>query len=174
MNMTNDHQTHFDKELSGAAGQFATFRVGDLYFGIEVMRVQEVLRFQPITRVPLATSVIEGLINLRGQIVTAIDLRRRLGLAKSETGNCPMNIVVRSQDGPVSLLVDEIGDVLNVDPQSWEKAPPTLTKEQAEMVEGVFKLEGHLLLLLNTERVLGESGGAQATSDDELARRKEN
>src|SRR5690349_12857723 len=96
------------------AGQFATFFVGDLCFGIEVMRVQEVLRYQEITRVPEAPSVIEGLINLRGQIVTAIDMRRRLGLPDRPEGIVPMNMVVRCEDGALSLLVDEIGDVIEV------------------------------------------------------------
>jgi purine-binding chemotaxis protein CheW len=93
--------------------------VADLFFGVDVLRVQEVLRFQQMTRVPQAPEVIEGLINLRGQIVTAIDMRRRLRLPPRAGDQTPMNMVVRTEDGAVSLLVDEIGDVLDVD------APPT-------------------------------------------------
>src|SRR5215472_3136729 len=91
--------------------QLCTFYLDGLLFGVEVHKVQEVIRYQAMTRVPLASQVIGGLINLRGQIVTAIDLRRRLGLAERTAKQLPMNVVVRSDDGAVSFLVDEIGDV---------------------------------------------------------------
>ncbi|HEY9073267.1 MAG TPA: chemotaxis protein CheW, partial [Desulfobaccales bacterium] len=90
--------------------QFSTFVVDHLLFGVEVEKVQEVIRYQEMTRVPLAPPVVKGLINLRGQIVTAIDLRRRLGLRERATADLPMNVVIRHDDGAVSLLVDEIGD----------------------------------------------------------------
>ena len=96
-------------EQALSSGQFSTFFVADLFFGVDVLRVQEVLRFQQMTHVPQAPGVIEGLINLRGQIVTAIDLRRRLGLPPRSGDQMPMNMVVRTDDGAVSLLVDEIG-----------------------------------------------------------------
>jgi chemotaxis signal transduction protein len=98
-----------------ASGQFATFFVADLFFGVDVLHVQEVLRFQAMTPVPKAPRAIEGLINLRGQIVTAIDMRRRLGLPPRDGNKSPMNIVIRTSEGAVSLLVDEIGDVLEMD-----------------------------------------------------------
>src|SRR4051794_39425221 len=97
-----------------SASQFCTFYLDGSFFGVEVQHVQEVIRYQELTRVPLASPVIRGLINLRGQIVTAIDLRRRLGLADRPAGVLPMNVVVRSEEGAVSLLVDEIGDVQEV------------------------------------------------------------
>src|SRR3569832_2681021 len=97
------------------ANQYSTFYLDGLFFGIEVEKVQEVIRYQEMTRVPLASSVVQGLINLRGQIVTAIDLRRRLDLKPRPDGELPMNVVVRSDDGAVSLLVDEIGDVLEIE-----------------------------------------------------------
>ena len=103
---------------------------------------------------PLAPDVIEGLINLRGQIVTAVDLRRRLKVTPRDTGHTPMNIVVRSEEGAVSLLVDEISDVLEVNPASYEPPPQNLPPEQRELIEGLYKLDGRLLLILNTERVL--------------------
>ncbi len=134
--------------------QYSTFYVADLFFGIDVLNVQEVLRYQEMTRVPLAPDVIEGLINLRGQIVTALDLRRRLKIPPRDTGHTPMNIVVRSEEGAVSLLVDEISDVLEVNPASYEPPPQNLPPEQRELIEGLYKLEGRLLLILNTERVL--------------------
>lgn len=134
--------------------QYSTFYVGDLFFGIDVLKVQEVLRYLEMTRVPLAPSVIEGLINLRGQIVTAIDLRRTLKLDPRLPDRTPMNMVVRSEEGAVSLLVDEIGEVVEPPPGSYEQAPVTMRREQREVIEGVYKLEDRLLLILNTERVL--------------------
>lgn len=134
--------------------QFSTFYVADLFFGIEVLQVQEVLRYLEMTSVPLAPDVIEGLINLRGQIVTAVDMRRRLGLPKRPDRETPMNMVVRSDEGAVSLLVDEIGDVLEVHADSFEPPPENMPREQRTMIEGVYKLDGRLLLVLDSERVL--------------------
>src|SRR3984885_1244506 len=113
-------------ELAQSSRQFATFVVADLFFGVDVLCGQEVLRFQQMTRVPQAPEVIEGLINLRGQIVTAIDMRRRLLLPPRDGGQTPMNMVVRTDEGAVSLLVDEIGDVLDVDADTYEPPPENL------------------------------------------------
>ncbi|HEX8913085.1 MAG TPA: chemotaxis protein CheW [Humisphaera sp.] len=136
------------------AQQYCSFMVGDLFLGVDVRRVQEVLRHQPMTGVPLAPPDLRGLINLRGQIVPAIDLRRRLGLDPAAAGAAPMNVVVRDADGPASLLVDEIGDVVSPDPASLEDAPPTLRGPVRELVAGVYKLDGRLMLVLDTERAL--------------------
>jgi purine-binding chemotaxis protein CheW len=92
--------------MSQTSKQFCTFFLNDLFFGVEVLQVQEVLRCQPMTRVPLSPPTVRGLINLRGQIVTALDLRHRLELPERDAGSQPMNVVVRSDDGAVSLLVD--------------------------------------------------------------------
>src|SRR5206468_10604632 len=97
-----------------------------LFFGVDVLTVQEVIRYQEMTRVPLAPPVVRGLINLRGQIVTAIDLRRQLELRERPADQLPMNVVVRTDDGAVSLLVDEIGDVLEVSEKTFERPPETL------------------------------------------------
>jgi len=141
-----------------AGGQFATFFVGNLFFGVDVLRVQEVLRAQQMTRVPLAPPVIEGLINLRGQIVTAIDMRRRLGLAPRRAEEAPMNVVVRSEDGAVSLLVDEIGDVLELEAAAWERPPENLDAVARELIRGVYKLPGRLLLVLEVDRTVELAG----------------
>jgi purine-binding chemotaxis protein CheW len=133
--------------------QFCTFFIDGLFFGVEVMKVQEVIRYQEMTRVPLAHPVIKGLINLRGQIVPALDLRRRLELKDREEGKQPMNVVVRVGDGIVSLLVDEIGDVLEVPQDKFELPPETVDAITRELVQGVFKLDGRLLLVLDTEKV---------------------
>jgi purine-binding chemotaxis protein CheW len=140
--------------VASQSRQYSTFYVGNLFFGIEVLQVQEVLRYLEMTRVPSAPDVIEGLINLRGQIVTAVDMRRRLGLPKRPEGQIPMNMVVRSEDGPVSLLVDEIGDVLDVPADCFEPVPDNLPAEQRELIAGIYKLEGRLLLVLDAERAL--------------------
>jgi len=144
-----------------AGAQFSTFFVADLFFGVDVLRVQEVLRFQPMTRVPQAPDVIEGLINLRGQIVTAIDMRRRLRLPPRAGGQTPMNMVVRTEDGAVSLLVDEIGDVLDVDSATWEKPPENLVPAARELIRGVYKLKDRLLLVLDAERTVDLSVGSE-------------
>lgn len=134
--------------------QFATFFVNNLFFGVEVLKVQEVIRYQEMTRVPLAPTMIQGLINLRGQIVTAIDLRRRLELPTRPADQLPMNVVVRSEDGAVSLLVDSIGDVLEIQEDSYERPPETLNAVARELIKGVYKLKERLLLILDTERTM--------------------
>ena len=136
------------------ANQYCTFYVEGLFFGVEVLRVQEVIRFQEMTPVPLASHVVSGLINLRGQIVTAIDLRRRLGLPDRDSSELPMNVVIRTDDGAVSLLVDQIGDVLEVDTDSYERPPETLSGVARQLVLGVYKLKDNLLLILNTDQTV--------------------
>lgn len=134
--------------------RFSTFSVAGLFFGVEVERVQEVLRYQAITPVPLAPPVVGGLINLRGQIVTALDLRRRLGLPDRGPGENAMNLVLRTDDGAVSLLVDEIKDVVEVSTDSYEPSPNTVKGQMREVIAGVYKLKYSLLLALNTAVVL--------------------
>ncbi len=132
-----------------AEQQFCTFYLDGSLFGIEVEKVQEVIRHQAMTRVPLAPKLIGGLINLRGQIVTAIDLRLRLGLPERNAGELPMNVVARSEDGAVSLLVDEIGDVLEAQEQQFEDVPQTM-QQARDLIKGVYKLPDRLLLVLDT------------------------
>jgi len=134
--------------------QFCTFSLDGLFFGVDVLNVQEVILYQEMTRVPLASAVVRGLINLRGQIVTAIDLRRRLGLKDRGSEVLPMNVVVRTGDGAVSLLVDEIGDVLGMSDECYEAPPETLTGTARQMVTGVYKLKDKLMLVLDTERAV--------------------
>jgi purine-binding chemotaxis protein CheW len=141
-------------DLAQTSGQFSTFYVGDLFFGVDVLHVQEVLCFQPMTSVPQAPEVIEGLINLRGQIVTAIDMRRRLRLPTRSGDQTLMNIVVRTADGAVSLLVDEIGDVLDMDAATYERPPENLDPAAKELIRGVYKLKDRLLLVLDEERTV--------------------
>jgi purine-binding chemotaxis protein CheW len=134
--------------------QFATFYLDRLLFGVEVNKVQEVIRYQEMTHVPLAPSIVTGLINLRGQIVTALDLRRRLELAERASDRLPMNVVVRAGEEAVSLLVDEIGDVLEVADESFESPPETLKGVARELIRGTYKLKDRLLLVLDTEKAV--------------------
>jgi purine-binding chemotaxis protein CheW len=135
-----------------ASQQFCTFLLDGCLFGVPVPQVQEVIRFQPMTPVPLAPPAVEGLINLRGQIVLAIDLRRRLALPERSEGTLPINVVVRTPDGAVSLLVDEIGDVIEVQASTFEAPPETLRGAARSLILGVHKLERKLLHLLDTEK----------------------
>jgi purine-binding chemotaxis protein CheW len=130
--------------------QFCTFYLGKLLFGVELTGVQEVIRHLEMTKVPLAPKVVSGLINLRGQIVTAVDLRRRLELEPRPAEAIPMNVVVRSEDGAVSLLVDEIGDVVEVEEATFERPPETLRGTMRNMIRGVHKLNDRLLHVLDT------------------------
>ena len=141
-------------ELAKTVGQFSTFFVADLFFGVDVLHVQEVMRAQQMTAVPQASAAIEGLINLRGQIVTAIDMRRRLNLPRQSGDQPPMNVVVRTLDGAVSLLVDEIGDVLDMDAAAYERPPENLDSAARELIRGVYKLKDRLLLVLDEERTV--------------------
>jgi purine-binding chemotaxis protein CheW len=132
--------------------QFATFTLDSLFLGVDVLKVQEVIRYQEMTRVPTAPAMVEGLINLRGQIITAIDLRLRLDLPPRQSDQLPMNVVVRTDDGALSFLVDEIGDVVEIADESFERIPETVTGVVRELVTGVYKLQGRLLLILDTEK----------------------
>jgi purine-binding chemotaxis protein CheW len=136
------------------ARQFCTFFLGHLFFGVEVNRVQEVIRYQPITPVPLAPAAVHGLINLRGQIVTAIDLRRLLELEALADDHTPMNIVVHAQQDTFSLLVDRIGDVLTVTEDNFERSPDTLTGIGRELIQGAYKLPESLLLVLDVDKAV--------------------
>ena len=137
-----------------AARQYCTFYVAGHYFGLDVLKVQEVICYQPMTRVPLAPPVVRGLINLRGQIVTAIDLRCRLELPERPADQLPVNVVVQTDDGAVSLLVDEIGDVLEVSEQAFERPPETLKGTARDLIQGAYKLQDRLLLILDPERMM--------------------
>ncbi len=136
--------------------QFCTFYLDGLCFGVPVRDVQEVLRYQEMTPAPLASDVVSGLINLRGEIVTAINLRRRLEMDDLPDGEQPMNVVVRAEGEVVSLLVDEIGDVLDVDPDAFEEPPETVEGVARELIHGVFKLEDRLLLVLDTKKAVAQ------------------
>ena len=135
--------------------QYCTFMLDGHLFGVPVASVQEVLKQQEVTPVPLAPHEVSGLINLRGQIVTTLDLRTRLGLPTRPAGSSSVSVVVRAADGgPVSLVVDQIGDVLEAEESLLEPPPDTVPHEVRELVMGICKLEDRLMLLLDTERAV--------------------
>jgi purine-binding chemotaxis protein CheW len=147
--------------------QYCTFFVDGHYFGLDVRKVQEIIRYQEMTRVPLAPAVVRGLINLRGQIVTAIDLRRRLELHDRGGDEFPVNVVVHTDDGAVSLLVDEIGDVLEVPEKAFERPPETLQGPARELIRGAYKLEHRLLLILEIEQTVNLTAGERGIERSE-------
>lgn len=142
--------------------QFCTFFLGNQLFGIAVEQVQEVIQHQDMTRVPLVPDVIRGLINLRGQIVMAVDLRRRLRIRERPSGAPLVNVVVRTKEGPVSLLVDSIGDVVEVDKKTVEAPPPTLDADIRILISGIHKLDQGLMHVLDTEKACESLERAEA------------
>jgi purine-binding chemotaxis protein CheW len=136
----------------GQTSQFCTFSLDQLLFGVDLKTVQEVIRELPMTPVPLAPAVVAGIMNLRGKLVTALNLRQQLEMGPAQPGAIAMNVVVRSQDGAVSLLVDQIGDVLEVDEASFERTPETLQGKIRTMILGVHKLDTRLLHVLDVEK----------------------
>jgi purine-binding chemotaxis protein CheW len=134
--------------------QLATFTLCDASYSVPVARVQEVLRDQRCTNVPLAPGAVTGLMNLRGEVVLVLDLRRRLNLPDREPDAEPTSVVVRVDGEVISLLVDHIGDVVDVDPQIFEPPPETLGGPVRELIEGAYKLQDRLLLALDVDRAV--------------------
>jgi len=148
--------------------RLATFTVDGRFLGIDVTRVREVLRPQALTRVPLAPSQIAGLVNLRGEIVTALDLRVALGRRQRGPGERPMNVVVTTEHGPLSMLVDTVSDVLEIDEGAFERPPSTLRGPARDLIRGAYKLDGRLLLGLDLDAAIGTTSplGIDAEVDD--------
>ncbi|MCP3989467.1 MAG: purine-binding chemotaxis protein CheW [Actinomycetia bacterium] len=140
--------------IASSLDQLCTFRLGPLYLGIDVLDVREVLHHADVTSVPHADNAVEGLINLRGQIATTIDLRRRLNIEKRDPETKPIHVVILSDGEPVTLLVDAIGDVIDVDPQTYEEPPSTMTGVAKDLILGAYKLDDELLLVLDVQGVV--------------------
>ena len=134
--------------------RLVTFTLDGRLYGVDVGLVQEVLRGQPQTRIPLAPPSVSGLINLRGQVLSAIELRARLGLPDRSGGQEAMLVVVRVHGEAVALRVDSIGAVIDVDEEQFELPPDTLTGPAREFLLGAYKLESQLLLALDAERTV--------------------
>lgn len=135
------------------AQQYCTFEVDNALFGVDVKRVQEVLKAQDLTPVPLAPPTIAGLMNLRGQIVLTLDLRHLLGLPP-RPDNTTANVVLRSDDGPISLLVDSIDGVVEPSPDCYEDPPETTQANVRTFLTHICKLDGRLLHILDPEQLI--------------------
>jgi purine-binding chemotaxis protein CheW len=131
---------------------YATFTVNNTLFGVDATDVQEVLAPQRLTRVPRASPEVLGLINLRGQVVVTIDMRRLLGLPDRDQEATPVNVVLRTEDGPISVAVDEVGDVLEASDDELDHPPETLSQPTRALVTAVQKLDDELLLVLDVKR----------------------
>lgn len=134
--------------------RLVTFTLGRRWYGVDVSAVQEVLRGLPRTRIPLAPRALAGLINLRGQVLTAVDLRAQLGLPPREDGTEPMLVVTHVDGEPVALLVDSIGAVVDVEPEQFEPPPDTLVGPTRDLILGAYKLTDHLLLSLDVDKAV--------------------
>ena len=133
---------------------FTSCFVGDLCFGVAVAQIQEVTYGGALTRLPLASRLISGLLNLRGQIIAVTDLRRCLDLEERSERDVPVHLILQTDDGCISLLVDRVGDVINVDERDFELPPETMRGRARELIRGAYKLDGGLLLALNTTQIL--------------------
>ncbi len=134
---------------------FCTFRLDDHLFGIEIAEVHEVIRSQEITRVPLAPPSVRGVINLRGRIIPAVDLRRCFEMEALPPDRTPAHVVVRGAgSASASLLVDDVGDVVDTTSAAYAVTPPTLRGRARDLLVGVYKLQGEILLVLAIGTVL--------------------
>lgn len=151
------HQSAYKETQSSqleSTDQFVSFWIGDQLLGVPVGSVQEVLSTQMIARTPKARPEIAGLLNLRGQIVTAVNLRTRLGLPPLDRQEPQKNVVVRHKGESFSLLVDEVGDVINICADLMDGVPHTLDAHWKSVTSGVFRLEDRLFIILNVSAIL--------------------
>jgi purine-binding chemotaxis protein CheW len=162
MNMMTTRLLGHETSSDEAQHEFVSVTVADQLFGIPVLQVQDVLGPQRITRIPLAPAEVAGSLNLRGRIVTAIDLRTRLGLPPLPEGRKGMSVVVDHEGELYSILVDSVGEVLRLGAASAERSPPTLDATWRDVSGGVYRLEKTLLIVLNVARVLDFSAQADA------------
>jgi purine-binding chemotaxis protein CheW len=140
--------------LEGAVVEYVTAMIGGQLFGLPISRVQDVFMPERVTRVPLASREIAGVLNLRGRIVTVIDMRTRLGLSKSEDGRPPMAVGVDLRGESYGLLIDQIGEVLRLHEEGREENPVNLDPRMAKLAGGVHRLDGQLMVVLDVDRVL--------------------
>jgi purine-binding chemotaxis protein CheW len=132
--------------------QFCSFYLDQLLFGIESQKIQEIVVYRELRPVPLAPPAVRGLMNLRGQVVVAFELRRQLEFPERPPNMTPVCLMVRADQGTVCLLADEVGNVLEVQEETFEPAPETLSPRLRTVILGVHKLEGQLMHVLDTDR----------------------
>lgn len=155
--MKNGAGSDFSAAAAASNGEqrdYVTMSIGDQMFGIPVLTVQDVLGPQNIARVPLAPPEVAGSLNLRGRIVTAIDVRPRLGMPTREGGKAAMSVVVEYDGELYSLLVDSVGEVLSLNSRDYQRNPPTLSPRLRDFSDGIYRLNGSLLVVLNVGSLL--------------------
>ena len=149
-------------ETDDSKSEYITVWIGDQLFGLPIQRVQDVFMPSAITEVPMALDDVAGVLNLRGRIVTAISMRRRLGLPPSNEDRPVMAVGIEAGNESYGLLIDTVGDVVNLDSSSFEDNPANLDPRWARVASGVHRLEGQLMVVLDVERVLALEPDAQA------------
>lgn len=154
--------TTVNHDNESAITEYVTTMIGGQLFGLPISRVQDVFMPERLTRVPLASNDVAGVLNLRGRIVTAIDMRARLGLPKDETGRPPMAVGVELRGESYGLLIDSIGEVMKLPDEGREVNPVNLDPRMTEMSAGVHRLDGQLMVVLDVERVLEIVSNKQA------------
>ena len=138
----------------GAVGEYVTAMIGGQLFGLPISRVQDVFMPERLTRVPLSSGEIAGVLNLRGRIVTVVDMRARLGLPKNDDGKPPMAVGVDLRGESYGLLIDQIGEVLKLSNDSRAVNPVNLDPRMTRMAAGIHRLDGQLMVVLDVDRVL--------------------
>ncbi len=128
---------------------YATFRVGAQHFGVAAGAVREILRHQKCTRVPGVSGEVSGLINLRGQIVTAIDLRERIGLPPRSAGDGSLHVVIELDESPIAMLVDAVEDVLSLDPEKFERTPSTASENARSLIVAIYPLDDRIIQIID-------------------------
>jgi purine-binding chemotaxis protein CheW len=157
----NDEFEH-DELDTDMAQQFCTFYLNRLLFGVESQKIQEVVNYRELRPVPLANAVVAGLMNLRGQVVVVLELRRQLELPDRALSQPPVCLVVRTAEGTVCLLADEVGNVVEVEGSTFEPTPETLSARLRSLIVGVHKLESQLMHVLDTDRACEVHSAVQA------------
>ena len=148
------------------ARQFCTFYLDNLLFGVESQKIQEVVSYRELRSVPLALPAVRGLMNLRGQVVVVLELRRQLELPDRCDGTTPICLVVRASGGEVCLLADEVGNVVEVEDETYEPSPKTLSPKLRSVILGVHKLEHQLMHVLDTDRACQVAAPGEAPGPD--------
>ena len=142
------------ESIQGTVAEYVTAMIGSQLFGLPISQVQDVFMPERLPRVPLSPSEIDGVLTLRGRIVTVIDMRARLGMPKNDDGKPPMAIGVDLRGESYGLLIDQIGEVLKLPDDGCEDNPVNLDPRMAKLAGGVHRLDGQLMVVLDVDRVL--------------------
>ena len=155
-------QAELNQPTDGSKSEYITVWIGDQLFGLPILRVQDVFMPSAMTEVPMANGDIAGVLNLRGRIVTAISMRRRLGLPPLESDRPVMAVGIEAGNESYGLVIDSVGDVVSLDESSHEDNPANLDPRWARVSGGVQRLEGQLMVVLDVDRVLALETEMQA------------